>query len=139
MIRLSQNSPEQIVTLSTEPTINVDVDNTTSPELATVLTDEPNVITGVANTTSTELSAILANDPSISVGVVSTGAISLTYIHEQIMSSSEWVISHGLGRYPSVTVVDSAGSVVYGDVKYMSRDEVLITFASEFSGKAYFN
>ena len=97
------------------------------------------VITGVINTTSTELSAILTNDPSISVGVVNTGAISLTYIHEQIMSSSEWVISHGLGRYPSVTVVDSAGSVVYGSIEYISKNEILIFFTAEFSGKAYLN
>lgn len=139
MIRLSKTSPEQIAILSTDPNINVNVDNTTSPELATVLNDEPNMITGVTNTTPTELSAILANDPSISVGVVSTGAISLTYIHEQIMSSSEWIVSHRLGKYPSVTIVDSAGSVVYGDVIYISKDEVLIKFSSEFSGKAYFN
>ena len=35
-----------------------------------------------------------------------------TFIYEQCTSSDTWVIIHNLNRYPSVTVVDSAGTVL---------------------------
>lgn len=62
-----------------------------------------------------------------------------TYIHHQSVASIVWVITHNLDRYPSVTVVDSAGSVVIGDVQYMSRDQIVLTFQGAFSGTAYLN
>lgn len=62
-----------------------------------------------------------------------------TYIHEQIFSSSEWYITHNLNKYPSVTIVDSAGTVVIGDIEYVSTSVVKVIFKSAFSGKAYLN
>jgi hypothetical protein len=62
-----------------------------------------------------------------------------TYIHYQNSSSSVWVITHYLGRFPSVTVVDSAGSEVVGDVTYDSDNQVTVRFMAAFSGKAYLN
>jgi hypothetical protein len=59
------------------------------------------------------------------------------YTHNQAVPATTWTITHGLGRYPSVTVVDSAGSVVEGDVQYVSSNQITCTFASAFSGKAY--
>lgn len=61
------------------------------------------------------------------------------YVHDQIMASNHWTINHNIGRYPSVMIVDTAGSVVVGDVKYISDTELEITFKSAFSGKAYLN
>lgn len=62
-----------------------------------------------------------------------------TYRHEQIEPSDTWVITHNLGRYPSVTVVDSAGTVVVGEVTYDSENQVTITFVGAFSGYALLN
>ena len=62
-----------------------------------------------------------------------------TFIHEQMSASDVWTITHFLGRYPSVTVVDSAGSVVVGDVQYISKDQIILTFQGAFSGTAYLN
>jgi hypothetical protein len=61
------------------------------------------------------------------------------YIHNQIGASSLWVITHNLGKYPSVTVVDSGGSVVVGDVTYTSLNSLTISFSSPFGGKAFLN
>lgn len=61
------------------------------------------------------------------------------YIHDQIASSKNWTINHGLNKYPSVAVADSAGSIVIGDVKYIDDNTVTVRFNSEFSGKAYLN
>lgn len=59
--------------------------------------------------------------------------------YEQTVSSAIWEIEHNLGRYPSVTVVDSAGTVVYGDITYINENTIKLTFSGEFSGKAYLN
>lgn len=61
------------------------------------------------------------------------------FAYTQYSASSVWHIEHGLEKYPSVSVVDSAGSLVVGEVKYISLNIVEITFNSAFSGKAYFN
>lgn len=62
-----------------------------------------------------------------------------TYIHQQMVASTAWVITHNLDKYPSVTVVDSAGSVVIGEVQYISRNQIIVTFQGAFSGTAYLN
>lgn len=61
------------------------------------------------------------------------------YVFEQNIASKEWNVEHNLNKYPSITVVDSAGSVVVGDVIYTSLNSVHIFFIGEFVGKAYFN
>ena len=48
-------------------------------------------------------------------------------------------VSHGLNKFPSVTVVNSANEVVIGSVKYITTDQVQLIFSAAFSGKAYFN
>jgi hypothetical protein len=61
------------------------------------------------------------------------------YVHTQTSPSITWAITHNLNKYPSVTIVDSAGTVVEGDVAYSNTNSVVVTFSSTFSGKAYFN
>jgi len=63
----------------------------------------------------------------------------ITYVHTQSVASAQWTIEHNLDKYPSVTVVDSAGTVVIGDCQYISRNAVVLSFIGAFSGKAYLN
>ena len=68
----------------------------------------------------------------------------ITYTHNQTSTSDTWVVTHNLHRFPSVTVVDSAGSIVVGTVVYNSNKQLTITFFSSgsalaFQGKAYLN
>lgn len=62
-----------------------------------------------------------------------------TYVHDQAAPSSTWVIQHSLDRYPSATVVDSAGNTIICDVQYDSVDQIIIRFSAAFSGRAYLN
>ncbi len=55
----------------------------------------------------------------------------------QAAASSSWDIAHTLDGFPSVTVVDSAGTVVVGTVSYNSTSSVTVSFESAFAGKAY--
>lgn len=59
------------------------------------------------------------------------------HVHVQQTPSSTWTINHTLGGFPSVTVVDSANTVVYGMVTYVSKSQVVLTFSAPFSGSAY--
>lgn len=61
------------------------------------------------------------------------------YIHNQGAASNVWNVTHNLGKFPSVTVVDSGNSVVIGDVNMIDLNNITITFTSSFSGKAYIN
>jgi len=68
----------------------------------------------------------------------------ITYTHNQSSTSDTWVVNHNLHRFPSVTVVDSADTIVQGTVVYNSNKQLTITFFSggsalAFQGKAYLN
>lgn len=61
------------------------------------------------------------------------------FVFEQVVASNRWTVNHNLDKYPSVTVVDSAGTIIIGEVAYLSRNDLRITFQSAFAGKAYLN
>jgi hypothetical protein len=58
-------------------------------------------------------------------------------MHTQGSASATWVITHNLGFYPNVTVQDSAGNIVEGEITYTNTNSLTVSFASAFSGKAY--
>ena len=62
----------------------------------------------------------------------------LGYLHTQGVPSDTLVVAHNLGVFPSVTVIDSAGTQVEGCVTYDSENQVTITFNAPFSGTATF-
>lgn len=57
----------------------------------------------------------------------------------QITPAEEWIITHNLKRYPSVSIVDSSGALVFGDVTYISENELHVKFQAPFSGICYLN
>lgn len=63
-------------------------------------------------------------------------AQTVSYEHSQPTPSADWVISHALPFRPNVTVTDSAGSVVEGDITYPDQFTVRIRFSGAFSGSA---
>jgi hypothetical protein len=62
-----------------------------------------------------------------------------TFVYEQLVPSTEWAINHYLGCYPSVTIIDSADSVLIGDITYISEDTLKVNFTFAFAGKALLN
>lgn len=63
--------------------------------------------------------------------------MSYSYEHVQIMPSTVWTVSHNMSKYPGVTIVDSAGTKVIGDIQYVDQNTCLLQFTTAFSGKAY--
>lgn len=61
------------------------------------------------------------------------------HLFEQVSPQTEWTITHNLIKYPSVTIVDSAGNEVFGSVEYISTTKIIVRFSAPFAGKAILN
>ena len=59
--------------------------------------------------------------------------------HRQLTPSAVWEVEHNLVKFPAVSIVDSGGTAVVGDIEYINENKVKLLFQSAFSGKAYFN
>lgn len=59
--------------------------------------------------------------------------------HSQNEPSQTWEINHGLGKFPSVSIVDSGKSAVIGEVQYLDENRLIVSFSAAFSGEAFLN
>lgn len=62
----------------------------------------------------------------------------LAYRHVQASAATTWTITHDLGFYPNITVVDSVAQEIFpGNVEYLTPTTVRLTFSSAVGGEAY--
>ena len=59
------------------------------------------------------------------------------YTHSQIAPSDSWTVVHNLGKMPSVTIVDTAETVIYGDILFIDLNTIRIDLNYSISGKVY--
>ena len=50
--------------------------------------------------------------------------------------ATTWTITHGLGRYPDVVVVDTAGNKIEPGINYPDLNTVVLVFSAPTSGTA---
>ena len=62
-----------------------------------------------------------------------------TFVFSQNTPATTWNIIHNLGKFPSITVIDTGNTVVNGEYNYTSNKAVTLTFSAAFAGKAYLN
>jgi hypothetical protein len=62
---------------------------------------------------------------------------SVAFNYTQMSPSASWRIKHNLNFHPNVTVVDSAGTIVEGEIQYVDQNNLVLNFQSAFSGNAY--
>jgi len=62
-----------------------------------------------------------------------------TFIFTQAVAATVWNVNHNLGKFPSISVVDTANTVVTGQYEYTDNNNVILTFSAGFAGKAYLN
>jgi hypothetical protein len=62
-----------------------------------------------------------------------------TFVFNQNQPLDVWEIRHTLNKFPSITVVDSAGSIIIGEVHYNSINSITVKFSGGFSGQAFLN
>ena len=96
-----------------------------------------------SNSTTYVNDVISITTPSGTASFGTSGAVTevvvpdLAYAHTQGTASATWTIVHNLDFFPNVTVVDSGGTIVEGEIAYTNRNQVVLTFSASFSGKAY--
>jgi hypothetical protein len=61
------------------------------------------------------------------------------FVFDQPSPSATWVVVHNMGKFPSVTIVDTAGDEVDAEVRHNSINQLTITYSAAVAGKAYLN
>ena len=62
-----------------------------------------------------------------------------TFEFTQTVPSLVWSIQHNLGKFPSVSVVDTGNTTVISQIDYIDNNNLTITNSAQFAGKAYLN
>mgnify|MGYP003634117642 FL=1 len=62
-----------------------------------------------------------------------------TFNFSQGVPNTTWTIDHTLHKFPSVSVVNESNELVIGNIEYINKDKIIVTFSAPFSGKAYLN
>lgn len=119
---------QKTVTITKKTT---DVINVSQPGAA----GPPNVLTIGTVTTGSASANITGVAPNQVLNLVYPTAA--RHIHTQGAAVTTWPITHALGGFPSVTVVDSANTVVFGEINYVSTSQIVVNFTAAFSGYAY--
>lgn len=102
----------------------------------------PNSVYYVKNTGDEDVTTFITDLNGVPVPLVDMSGAPVgdkNYVHVQLAASNVWEIQHNLDKYVAVFIVDSAESVVIGDIEYNDTNKVTIRFQASFSGKAYLN
>ena len=70
---------------------------------------------------------------------IKSGGGDRNFVYTQIQPSSVWTIQHNLNKKASVTIVDTAGTVVEGKVTVSNGSQIIIEFNFPFNGEAILN
>lgn len=63
----------------------------------------------------------------------------VNFVHIQGTAAAVWNINHNLNKFPSVTVVDSAGTQILTTIEFPDANNIRVKFAGVTSGRAYLN
>lgn len=141
-------SPEDISSFYSSPLVGSDVLLTQCDDVAQWAIYEWDSVTAIPNEKTFSNIGLsykvgnggLINDEDYFISLLSyagTGDLHFTYV--QGVPSTSWSIQHNLGKFPSITVIDSAGTVVTGQYTYNDINNVTLTFSAPFAGTAYLN
>ena len=73
------------------------------------------------------------------INIDPSDATDKTFEFTQGVPSTTWNIQHNLNKFPSITVIDTADTVVTWQYTYIDNNNVTLTFSAGFAGKAYLN
>lgn len=118
--------------------------NTTTPGQGALDARQGNVLKGmipnvVDDVTSTSTTAALSANQGYVLNNLINEKQDKNFYFTQTTASDTWTITHNLNKYPSATVIDSAGTEVVGNITYNSLNQITITFSGAFKGSATLN
>ena len=124
------------IAVTQTPAVQVSV--TQEPTLRVSAEDDPEVAVAVTTVEPPDIEVSVS--PPLRVEVLPVGGgDDLSYIHTQNIAASTWSITHNLGKFPSVTLVDGTGSEMEATVVHGSTNSLTVTFSQAESGQAYLN
>lgn len=94
---------------------------------------------GKTGTSVTSLDEFATGDTIPSAYLPTSATGDAFYHFHQATAASSWAINHGLNKFPSVTVVDSAGNRGFCGVQYVDANNLTLSFSGAFAGDAYLN
>ena len=140
------NSSENVLDiLSSKQILIVDVedqDNYAIYNSGTVTQDGSSDFYDISLTTPTKFNGSFTNEKFYAIISIGGGADknkTFDDYFEQAQAANPWVVTHGLGKFPSVTVVNRNNVEVQAKVTHNNDNQVTITFSGATAGKAYFN
>ena len=141
-------SPEDISSFYSSPLVGSDVLVTQCDDITQwaiyewdSVTDVPNekLFSNIGLSYRTGLGGLI-NDEDYFISLLSyQGGGDLNFTYVQGVASTTWNIQHNLGKFPSITVIDTANTVVTGEYTYDDINNVTLTFSAAFAGTAYLN
>ena len=141
-------SPEDISSFYSAPLVGSDVLVTQCDDITQwaiyewdSVTDVPNekLFSNIGLSYRTGLGGLI-NDEDYFISLLSyQGGGDLNFTYVQGVASTTWNIQHNLGKFPSITVIDTANTVVTGEYTYDDINNVTLTFSAAFAGTAYLN
>lgn len=120
---------------------NITIDNTQNVDLliieeqAEALQVELSVVDNVTGVLSVngKTGNVIIDYPDINTDPVNH----VKYVHTQNTPSNQWNITHNLGFFPNVTVLDNANRIIEADIQYLNTNSVRIVMNVALSGVAY--
>lgn len=129
---------EEITSAEVVSEVAVDVVEVAVPETIEVETEVVTIVSeGVQGPAGAQGPEGQAGDPGPQGPAGPAGPSGSYYVHDQQMPEAEWTITHNLGFYPNVSVVDTQSREVEGDIEYLSVNALKLTFSVGFGGKAF--
>lgn len=61
--------------------------------------------------------------------------VSDKHFAQDFTNTASVVVAHNLGKKPAVTIMNSAGDEVIGNVNFINDNSLLVTFSSSFTGQ----
>ena len=71
--------------------------------------------------------------------ILFAGAQDLSFEFQQASAATTWTVNHNLGKFPSVIVKLSDGTVGQAAITHTNKNTLTITFGADTSGTAYMN
>ena len=137
---------EEINSVSVNTIQDVDVVSidTTDSVTSLVLTDNaPGLAIQISNVETTamvqsvngKIGHVVIDYPDINASPVNH----VKYVHTQSTVSNDWTITHNLGYFPNVTILDNENPprIVEADIRYLNTSSVRIIMNTSMSGTAY--
>ena len=92
-------------------------------------------------TDGTSGQALVTNGSGVLTWVSGGGGVSAPEFYEFTQSAnlSIWAITHNLNKKPSVTVQNSTGDTLLGEIQYIDNSSLLFKLNLPSTGKAYLN